>query len=119
MTSIATYAEDADLLIYVPDAASVDSTLRALVLEDTKEAIDLRWFGDKSRYAHVLLTAHRLALLTGTLGGESGPIASRSAGAISVSYAVNAASDPELASTKWGRLFLQVSQSVPHSGVGV
>jgi hypothetical protein len=116
MSTVYTYADDADLLTYIPAASVISSDLRALVLEDAKQFVDDRWFDNRTRYAHVLMTAHILALLTEELGSETGPIASQSAGAISVTYAVTAPTAAELNSTKWGRLFTQVKNSVPHAG---
>lgn len=118
MSTAYTYATDADLLAYVPDASAISSSLRALVLADCEYLIDTRWFGGRTRYAHVLLTAHHLALATGLLGGETGTIQSQSAGDISVSYAVVPEKSSGLSSTSWGRLYSQLVDTVPHSGAG-
>jgi hypothetical protein len=111
------HAEIEDLLAYVPEVSSISTERVSIALEDAKNGVDERWFGERTRYAHAMLAAHYLSLWTGMGGGESGPIASRSAGNISVSYAVSAPAAAELASTKYGRLFLQIAQSVAHAGV--
>jgi hypothetical protein len=120
-TTVADYAEDADLLAYVPATSTISSTLRGYALADAAAMIDSRWFGNKTRRAHIMLATHYLALTTDTaaLGtGESGIVQSQSAGDISVTYATTSTTltDPGLASTKWGRLFLEIQRTVPHSG---
>ena len=112
------YATDEDLLAYIPELSAIDVALRTLALEDAEQMIDDRWFGDKTRRAHVLLTAHHLAVLTGdaSLGGETGPVASMSAGSISASFAVTAPDAGDTGSTRFGRLYLEILKTVPHSG---
>lgn len=111
------YATDADLLLYAPDVSAVSSTLRALALDDAEQMVDYRWFGTKTRRAHAMLALHYIALTYGELGGETGTVSSRKAGDIAVTYATTPSEDTQLASTKWGRLYLEIRRSVPYSGV--
>ena len=112
------YATDEDLLIYAPDVSSVSASLRELALEDAEAMIDARWYGNKTRRAHAMLAAHYLTLQGLVSGGEGGVPSSKSAGDISVSYAVTAlpAGDSLFATTKYGRMFLELTKTVPHSG---
>lgn len=110
------YASDADLTTRIPATASASEALRALALDDAAAMIDDVQFADRAVRAHVFLAAHYLAL-GGSIPGvtEGGLVSSRSAGAISVSYAVPtipAGWDPSLASTSYGRQFLQIASTV-------
>lgn len=112
------YASDADLTTRIP-ATSAGATLaqRALALADAMAMIDDTLFDDRTIRAQCFLAAHYLALDPGTsmFVGEGGVVASRSAGAIAVSYAVPAIPagwDPSLASTSYGRAFLSIAATV-------
>lgn len=107
-------ATDADLLTYVAAAAAVSTALRALALEDAAEHVDSDLYGVKGRRAHAMLTAHFLATTPGSGMTGSATVASRSAGAISVSYAVPAVSDEDLSRTEYGKAFMAIRASVPH-----
>lgn len=109
------YATDADLLVRVPGASAIDADARAAALADAEAMIELDSYRDKTVRAHVALAAHYLTLAGLLAGGESGPVASRSAGEISVSYTNATVSDAELGLTRWGRMFLEITRSVPHA----
>jgi hypothetical protein len=112
------YATDADLLLRVPAAASATSDQRAVALLDSREYIDDEAFGGKTVRAHCMLAAHFLAASTLIPGDEAGVVSSRSAGEISVGYAVTApASSEDFSSTGWGRKFLQIRATVGHAGL--
>lgn len=110
------YASDADLLARVPAASAVASGTRAVALSDAEAMIDDVQFGDRTVRAQCMLAAHYLALLPGSgmTTGESGVATSKSAGEISASYAVNAAAagDPFLATTVYGRMYLEILNSI-------
>lgn len=112
------YASDADLTTRIPATiAGATAAQRALALADAMAMIDDTLFGDRTIRAQTFLAAHYLALDPGSamFGGEGGIVASRAAGAISVSYAVPtipAGWDPSLASTAYGRAFLSIAASV-------
>ena len=116
------YATDADLLARVPAASAASSVARALALADAAAMIDDAQFGGRSVRANVVLAAHYLQLGGLLPGGEGGLVASRAAGAISVSYAVptwSADVNPGLASTIYGRQYLEIVAtlvSVPEVG---
>lgn len=112
------YASDADLTTRVP-ATLAGATLaqRTLALADAAAMIDDELFGDRTIRAQTFLAAHYLSLDPGSAMyvGEGGVVSSRSAGAISVSYAVPtipAGWDPSLASTAYGRAYLQIAGTV-------
>jgi hypothetical protein len=112
------YASDADLTTRVP-ATIAGATLaqRTLALADAMAMIDDALFDGKTIRAQTFLAAHYLALDPGTAMyvGEGGVVSSRSAGAISVSYAVPtipAGWDPSLATTAYGRAFLSIAATV-------
>lgn len=112
------YASDADLTTRIPvTLTGATEAQRAAALADAAEMIDDVLFAGRSIRAQVFLAAHYLALDPGTSmgGGEGGVVSSRSAGAISVSYAVPPIPpgwSPGLASTAYGRAFLEIAGSV-------
>ena len=65
----------------------------------------------KASNAHLLLAAHYLQIFTDN-NTAGGPIASRTIGKISESYAVAPQADAELATTKFGQLYLALRQSL-------
>jgi hypothetical protein len=110
------YATDADLTTRVPASSAVALALRTVALADAEAMIDDDQFGDRTVRAHVMLAAHYLALLPGSgmTTGEGGLATSKSAGEISASYAtlVPAGWDPLLATTLYGRMFLQILSTI-------
>lgn len=107
------YATDSDLTTRIPATSAATEAQRLLALEDAEELIDLDAFGGRTVRAHVLLAAHFLTLSGAIAGGESGIVQSHAMGAISASYAVAAPSgDPLLASTIYGRQYLQIANTV-------
>jgi hypothetical protein len=112
------YASDADLTARVPSTATgATAAQRALALSDAEAMISDELFADRTIRAQCFLAAHYLALNPATTvgSGEGGIVASRAAGAISVSYAVPtipAGWDPSLASTSFGRAFLSIASTV-------
>lgn len=74
--------------------------------------INLECWGSKAQCAHVYLTAH---MLTVANGGEAGPVNRRKIDKIEESFAaVGTATglDASFATTKWGRLYLQLKKSL-------
>ncbi len=106
------YASDSDLTSRIQAAASATADQRAIALDDAEEHIDLESYGGKAVRAHVLLAAHYLALGGFIPGGETGLVTSHSMGAIAASYATTAPDDPLLATTIYGRQFLQIRNSL-------
>ena len=110
------YASDNDLITRIPATASASSDERALALSDAMAMIDDLRFDDRAIRAHCFLAAHYL-VLGGAIAdpGGGGIVTSRSAGAISVSYAaprIPAGWDPVLSSTRYGLQFLQIASTV-------
>lgn len=69
-------------------------------------------WGTQKSFGHIYLTAHYLTVAG---GGEGGPVASRSIDKIAESYSSVPfdTSNAALASTKWGRLYLALRQTLP------
>lgn len=110
------YATDSDLTSRVAAASAVDVDARTLALADAKIMISDHElaFAAKSVRAHVMLAAHYLQLGGFIAGGEAGSVASLSMGSVSASFATAAAAmgDPLLATTPYGRQFLQISNAI-------
>jgi hypothetical protein len=91
----------------VGGAALIDQALACACSQ-----INLECWGTKAQCAHVYLTAH---MLTVANGGEAGPVNRRKIDKIEESFAaVGTATglDPSFATTKWGRLYLQLRKSL-------
>lgn len=73
-------------------------------------------WGSKKSDGHLYLTAHFLSVAS---GNEGGSVSSRSIDKISESYAVTPPSDPDLGSTKWGRMYLALKKTIPNLGITV
>lgn len=106
------YATRVDLLTRVPATAAVPSALQQIALDDAEEMISDELFGSRTLRAHCMLAAHYLAVMPGSgmTTGEGGLVTAKSAGEISASYAVSIPTgwDPLLATTVYGRMFLQI-----------
>ena len=101
------------------DEATYPDDRIQLFLDDAVEfhlgSKETRWCG-KYDYAHAYLAAHLLVAANRTAGGDTsirqGPISSKSAGGVAVSYAVTAKersnSDDTLASSPYGERFLSI-----------
>jgi hypothetical protein len=91
----------------VGGAALIDQALACACSQ-----INLECWGAKAQCAHVYLTAHTLTVAN---GGEAGPVNRRKIDKIEESFAaVGTATglDPSFATTRWGRLYLQLKQSL-------
>lgn len=119
------YATTAGLYGRIPQAetpppgvlAPAWATAVAYALADAETQIDDERFGLRTEYAHVMLTAHILAVrfpLSGVgLSAGGGVVASMSAAEISVSYAVRAATDGDShSSTKFGQEFDNIARGI-------
>jgi hypothetical protein len=75
--------------------------------------INVGCWGTKADCAHVYLTAFFLSTSSGA-GGGGGSVSSKTIDKISVSYAVATPSgaDAQMASNKWGQLYLQLRRSL-------
>lgn len=106
-----------DALVYVLSGSQLEGgdLLIEDILASTCSMLGDCW-GNKKSYAHLYLTAH---FLTVAAGGESGPVSSRKIDRIAESYATATPTDPELGSTKWGRLYLALRATVVNIGAVV
>ena len=82
-------------------------------LECACAQINVQCWGQKADCAHVYLSAFFLSVSSGT-GGGGGAVSSKTIDKISVSYAVATptGSNAQMASNKWGQLYLQLRKSV-------
>jgi len=108
------YASDTDLTTRVPATLAASSALRLVALSDAEAMIDDEQFGLRAVRAHCMLAAHYLTIDGTIAGGEGGLVTQRSAGEISVSYAVTVPGgyDPLLGTTRYGRAFLEILASL-------
>lgn len=75
--------------------------------------INLECWGEKAECAHIYLTAHILAIVSGAGGGESGPIERKKIDKIEIQYAASSStSESDFGSTKWGRLYLAMRKTL-------
>lgn len=114
----ATYATDADLVAAPFSMGSVAVATRTWALGLARLRVGLDEYGDSTSYLHALLAAHYAADVTPGAPGAGAGVTSKSIGALSVAYAVAAASDDGLSRTRWGRLFAEASPSGPIGIVG-
>lgn len=100
------YASDSDLTARHPEAAAVDATLRGYALADAALVMDDEVFPASVR-AHCLLTMHFLALNPSSgISSSAGPVTSRRAGEIAVTYGSSAASsEGPHSETEYGRAY--------------
>lgn len=112
------YATDSDLTTRHAAALDVSLALRTVALADAAAEIDADAFGGMAIKAHCLLAMHELVSNPDSpiYAAESGPVLSRSAGEISVSYASPA--DEVVgglhSSTRYGRRFDALAAKVQH-----
>lgn len=67
-------------------------------------------FGEKAKFAVILLTAHLLTLAN--RGGQGGAVSSESVGDLSRSFATGDMSDGEYGQTSYGQMFLRLRKSL-------
>ena len=118
---MSSYINDTEFQLRVPSVATVPSslttdqwtTLRGIALLDAQAQIDLDAYGDRVPRAHAMLAAHMLAVDGWLDAGGSGIVAAHAAGQISASYATGAGpADPLLATTRYGREFLRIRETI-------
>lgn len=83
-------------------------------LESAGQDINLECWGEKASQGHALLTAHYMTVAgLGSSGGERGPVTSKKIDKLAITYGSSVASaSDELASTKWGRLYLSKRKTI-------
>jgi len=107
------YATDNDLTLRIPELKCLSFAARRTALADAECFVSLSAYGSFATQAHVLYAAHLLACrYPEDLGGEQGPVTSLKAGEIASSYAATAPSENSVGTTKWGRMFMQVCNSI-------
>jgi hypothetical protein len=109
----------AEFVALVPEFSGTDAAYLALVLASTcLIAGPGSCWGAKSTIAQAWLTAHYLTVGN---GGEQGVVTSQAIDQISASFGSTPidTSDALLASTKWGRLYLALRQTLPRIGAVV
>lgn len=115
----AAYVDLAGFLARVPAVfGDLDADAVAVALEDAQEFVSVTIYGRKTPLAHTYYTAHLLASRfpeeLASAGGSlaPGPVTSMRAGEISATFAVAASSESSLASTIWGKKFLEIAVPV-------
>lgn len=112
------YATIADLIAFLPtfvDPGSAQTWLDAMA-----QLIDLDAFKSRSMAAHAFLTLHAMTVAGAISGAETGPVTSRRVRDLATTYAsLSMPSDDELATTRWGRLFIAQRRATPTIGVMV
>jgi len=104
-------ATKAEILTLAPELTD-DAVLDELI-EVAGTMINVGCWGSKASKGHAALAAHLASSLQSSGStGPAGPIASRAIGSISVSYAGQPPSDPELGRTKYGELYLILRKSL-------
>jgi hypothetical protein len=101
---------------------SVPSNVRLRFLNLAEKFVSLKRMGEDTSEMHWLRAAHWLhSAGLGTGAGMGGPVASKSVGDVSVSYAVSPASfvGSDLGSTIYGRQLLALQRLYAGMGVGV
>lgn len=96
--------------------SSVPVLAQQLVLEHVNETVDPAMFGGEDsktfKLARAALGAHLARFAVPGEAAAPGPVASKSVGGLSKSYAAFAGSDPSmLAETRWGRTFLSLARN--------
>lgn len=103
-------AVTADALRSFPALASYSNTQLEPYIEDAEMEVDSAVWGDFTDRGVKYLAAHLayVGLVAGPAGG--GPVQSESLGDASVSYAVKASADSDLARTAWGVEFMRLKK---------
>jgi hypothetical protein len=86
------------------------------VLSCTCSMINLECWGSKASCGSTYLAAHFLATM-GFGTGEVGPISSKKIKDLSLTYAISASSDAEFGSTRWGRLYTMMRDTLLIGGL--
>lgn len=109
---MSTKATLAQIRARVPGTDVLADDVVQAALDDAAALIDDKVFGARTISAHCFLAAHYLAVRTGSLGGEAGQVTAVRAGETSASFAAAGNTSERLASTKWGRLYLSIAETV-------
>lgn len=109
-------ATASDLTDRCTEFATTPTATINLALADALNQINVTNWGDtKAFYGQIYLAAHLLRSWTDqSSGSASGPVTMHKDGDLQVSYAASAAaqSDQDLASTKWGNMYLDLRSQV-------
>ena len=105
------YATAAFLTARVTAAAALDVADVQRALDDSRSMISLAAYSTRADLAHAYYAAHLLTLRYPAAigGGESGPVTSKRAGEIAVTFAsvASAGDTADPSRTYWGRLFVE------------
>lgn len=117
MSSGRQHASSAEVLAYAQGALdALDSGVLETIVSATARMVSLDFWNTKAHDGHLNLAAHvaKKALESAGAAASSGPIASRSLGPLSVTYAVPTVvpSDGNLGSTAWGQLYILLRDSI-------
>ena len=102
-----------EFLKIVPEFSEEDTEVIQFWLDTTCSMINIECWGNKASSAHILLTAHFMAVEDNQ---EGGPTKRKKIDKLEIENAVKENSDEEFGSTKWGRLYLAMRRTVPFFG---
>jgi len=116
-------SDPASLVLSASTLEGGDATVQ-FALECACSQINLCRWGVKASCGHIYLTGHFLSVQSGAGGGEGGAVSSKKIDKISIGYATPTfdSSDAALASTKWGRMYLALRDTIfvtPVVGTGL
>jgi FAD/FMN-containing dehydrogenase len=101
----------ADVVVMAPQLSAASAPLQSLVLAMVQARLGQDAFGDLAFDAGLFLAAHLGVVATQGAAGAGGPIASKAAGPVSVSYGIPSDWESGLQLTAYGREFLRLRRS--------
>ena len=104
-------ATKAELERLIPELCAEFPQLAGEILDVTADMINLDYWGLEASRAHAWLAAHFL-FTTSTEGNPGGVITSRKIDKIQENYAVATASDPELSTSRFGRIYIALRKTL-------
>lgn len=125
------YASYAEFIAFLPEFATLTQAFVELWLEETKNEIDSA-IRKRQHLAHVYLTAHRLALTpagkaaAGSSAVAQGPITSKKAGDLTITYATTGGSGSSggssssgFGATSYGQQYEALRSSIVIPGIAL
>lgn len=109
-----------DVTAFAAGLSAVDVLAQTDILAHVNVVLDVEMFGGedapKTRLARIYLAAHMGSSISQAASGASGPVIEQKMGQSSLKFA-SAASGQGLASTAWGRLYEQLSDTTIWPGL--
>lgn len=103
------HVTDSELIAIFAELTAAPSAIRTHYLDLAETMTHSATWENQTSFAHMQLTAHLIALHPGvSIPGATAPLAARSMGGLSASYATGGPTDAELALTPYGRAYKQM-----------